>query len=135
MFQIKKQFQFVIQQKGLILEKRNNVTTEEKSDVENFLSFNVESGGSFEEDSANDSEGTEISEEPCSSKSINSYSKDLNMLKKFARDDFTAFQHLKNLDYYENCTLQQKMERFRQTHILDFFILCLCIRNFNIYIN
>lgn len=105
-----------------------NITTEEQNAVDNFSNLDEESTGPFDEGSPNDSEEeaeVEMSAASCSSNSINSYGEALNhisMLKTFARDDFTAFQHLKNLEsHYENCVLQQNMARFHQTNILDFF--------------
>lgn len=55
---------------------------------------------------------------------INSYDealKIIGVLKRFARDDFVAFQHIKDLEsHFQNCLLQQKRSRLRQTSILNF---------------
>lgn len=55
---------------------------------------------------------------------INSYDealKIIGILKRFARDDFVAFQHIKNLEsHFQNCLLQQKRTRLRQSSILNF---------------
>lgn len=55
---------------------------------------------------------------------ISSYQEALRRLdsfKHFAKDDFTAFQHIKSLEsHYQNCLLKQKRARLRQSSILEF---------------
>lgn len=57
---------------------------------------------------------------------INSYASALEVvenLKKFSKLDFVAFEHLKNIEsHFQNCFLQEKLKKLKQSKILDFFL-------------
>lgn len=97
-----------------------NVQTEDNNiDIQ---SMDVEDKSDAEQD--NDCDLVETQDIVEDSGMINSYDEALKLvgtLKYFSRDDFVAFQHIKNLEsHFQNCLLQQKRKRLRQSSILNF---------------
>lgn len=90
-------------------------------------SVNIQLQVSPENDSEEDNKDNEPDDELMVTDECNkiiSYEEALKVvssLKQFSRDDFIAFQHIKNLEsHFQNCLLQQKSARLRQTSILSF---------------
>lgn len=110
----------------------------ENQGVENFITIdknvetedgNVDIKSIIDLENENDDNTSETEDEVLvtgeDSSKINSYNEALNLvgiLKRFARDDFVAFQHIKNLEsHFQSRFLQQKFTRLRQTSIVSFF--------------
>lgn len=56
---------------------------------------------------------------------LNSYAdalKAVDSLKKFSKEDYIAFEHLKNIEtHFQYCLLKEKQQKLRQSKIYDFF--------------
>lgn len=106
--------------------------TEEQS-LEDFITIdrnvqtedtNIDIQDKSDAEQDNDCDLVEIEDIVEDSGMINSYDEALKVvgtLKRFSRDDFVAFQHIKNLEsHFQNCLLQQKRKKLRQSSILNF---------------
>jgi hypothetical protein len=97
-----------------------NVQTEEDNvDIQNLT---IEAENNDDEENDNDSE-EETQEVLQNSDLINSYEA-LGLtakLKQFARNDFIAFQYVKNLEtHFQDCLVKEKKTRMRQSRIFSF---------------
>lgn len=94
---------------------------------EQFAENKIENEKELEErivvqESDGDGEDEEEGADGCS---INSYADALRIvedLKKFSKEDFIAFEHLKNLEsHFQNYFLQERNRKLKQSKISDFF--------------